>query len=81
MKYYRDQKLLNKISQRIKELRKAQNKTQQQLADDTDFEVRQIKRIENAEVNCSVSHIAAIAKAFKLTVAEFFDFESPKYSK
>jgi transcriptional regulator with XRE-family HTH domain len=45
------------------------------LADDTDFEVRQIKRIENAEVNCSVSHIAAIAKAFKITVSEFFDFD------
>lgn len=75
MKYYRDQKFLNKIGQRVKELRKAQNLTQQELAFRTDFEVRQIKRIENAEVNCSVSHIAAIAKAFKLSISEFFDFD------
>jgi len=75
VKYYRDQRFLNKIGQRVKELRKAQNITQQELAYRSDFEVRQIKRIENAEINCSVSHIAAIAKAFKISVADFFDFD------
>lgn len=74
VKYYRDQKFLNKIGQRVKELRKVHDITQQELAFRTDFEVRQIKRIENAEVNCSVSHISAIAKAFKISVSEFFDF-------
>lgn len=75
MKYYRDQKFLNKIGQRIKELRKEQNLTQQELAFRTDFELRQIARIENAESNCSVSHLAAIAKAFKMTASEFLDFD------
>jgi transcriptional regulator with XRE-family HTH domain len=49
--------------------------TQKTLAFETDFEIRQIKRIENGEVNASISHIAAIAKAFNFTLSEFLDFD------
>ena len=72
---YREQKTLNKIGRRIKQLRQEQNLTQKELAFKCDFEVKQVQRIEYAEVNCSVSHIAAIAKAFKLTLSEFFDMD------
>jgi len=74
VKYYRDQKTLNKVGRRVKELRTANSISQQELAFRCDFEVRQIQRIENAESNCSVSHLAAIAKAFKMTLSEFLDF-------
>ncbi|MBS1598474.1 MAG: helix-turn-helix transcriptional regulator [Bacteroidetes bacterium] len=74
-KSYREQKTLNRIGRRIKQLRKEQNLTQKELAFKCDFEVKQVQRIEYAEVNCSVSHISAIAKALKLNLSEFFDFD------
>jgi transcriptional regulator with XRE-family HTH domain len=75
VKYYRDQELIDKIGLRVKELRKARNISQFKLALETGFEVRVIKRIENGEVNASISHIGAIAQAFQITLSDFFEFD------
>ena len=72
--YYRDDKFIKKFGLKLRELRKAKGVSQEQLAGDTGFELSQIGRIERGEVNTSISHIAAIAKALKITPKELFDF-------
>ena len=50
--------------------------SQERLALDTGFELSQIGRIERGEVNTSISHIAAIAKALKSILKNFSNFEA-----
>jgi len=48
--------------------------SQEDLAWKTGFELSQIGRIERGEVNTSISHIAAFAKALKVLPKDLFDF-------
>jgi len=72
--YYRDEKFIKKFGQRLKEVRKAKKISQEQLAGDSGFELSQIGRIERGEVNTSISHAAALAKALKIKPEELFQF-------
>lgn len=72
--YYRDDKFIKKFGLRLKELRKAVGISQEQLAGETGFELSQIGRIERGEINTSISHVAAIAKALKVKPEELFSF-------
>jgi transcriptional regulator with XRE-family HTH domain len=72
--YYRDEKFIKKFGQKLREIRKARNMSQEQLALDTGFELSQIGRIERGELNTSISHVAAIAKALKVKPEELFQF-------
>ena len=72
--YYRDDKFIKKFGLRLRELRKAKGISQEQLAGETGFEVSQIGRIERGEINTSISHVAAIAKALKIKSEELFQF-------
>lgn len=72
--YYRDDKFIKKFGLKLRELRKAKGVSQEQLAGDTGFELSQIGRIERGEINTSISHIAAIAKALKIKPEELFQF-------
>lgn len=72
--YYRDEKFIKKFGLKIKEVRKAKKISQEQLAGDTGFELSQIGRIERGEINTSISHVAAIAKALIVKPEELFQF-------
>lgn len=62
--YYRDDTFLQKIGERVRELRTAQGMTQMDLAfkcHDKDYS--QINRVELGKVNFSVSYLALISEA------------------
>lgn len=72
--YYKDEIFIKKFGQKVKEIRKALNISQEQLAGDTGFELSQIGRIERGENNTSISNVSAIAKALKVKPGELFQF-------
>jgi len=72
--YYRDEKFIKRFGLRLKEIRKAKGISQEQLAGDTGFELSEVGRIERGEINTSISHVAAIAKALKVKPEELFQF-------
>ena len=72
--YYRDEKFIKKFGLRLRELRKAKGFSQEELAGETGFELSQIGRIERGEINTSISHVVAIAKALKIKAEELFQF-------
>lgn len=65
---------------RIKELRKAQNLTQEQLAELIGIEKRNLSNIENGHTFPS-KFLHKIAQAFNLNLPELFDFEHLKVDK
>jgi len=65
---------MKKFGLRIRQIRKEKGISQEQLASETGFELSQIGRIERAEVNTSISHVAAIARALKVPVSSLFEF-------
>ena len=78
-----DKVLLQKLANRIKELRKLHKYTQDDLADlaqiDDLADLAQIARstlgnIETAQNDVTFSKLNKIAKAFNLTLAEFLNF-------
>jgi len=69
--YFRDDDFLEKIGQRVRELRLAKGMTQMDLAfacGDKDYS--QINRVELGKVNFSVSYLSLIANALEVTPAE-----------
>lgn len=69
MKQIRDSKLLQKIALVIKELRNANNLTQEDVYNDTNIHVG---RIETSKANLSVSTLSSLCKYFKIKVSDFF---------
>ena len=57
---------------RVKELRKEKGLTQSELAEKIGLSNNFIGMIERGERNTSVDKIFKLAKAFKMTLAEFF---------
>ena len=70
MAQIRNQPLLKKIALRLKELRLAQNVTQEHLYNETEIH---IGRIETAKVNISVSTLSRLCKYFGISITEFFE--------
>ncbi len=69
--YYRDDAFLQKIGEKVRELRMAQGMTQMDLAfkcNDKDYS--QINRVELGKVNFSVSYLALISEALGVPVCE-----------
>ena len=66
--YYRDDAFLQKIGEKVRELRVGQGMTQMDLAfkcNDKDYS--QINRVELGKVNFSVSYLALISDALGVT--------------
>lgn len=72
--YYRDEKFIKRFGQRLRELRKEKKFSQEELAWETGLELSQIGRIERGEINTSISHVSALAKALKVKPEELFQF-------
>jgi len=69
--YYRNDAFLQKIGEKVRELRMAQGMTQMDLAfkcNDKDYS--QINRVELGKVNFSVSYLSLISEALGVTPRE-----------
>ena len=67
--------ILIKFGQRIRTLRKAQNFSQEQLAEITGFHRNYIGMIERGERNPALVNIEVFAKTFEMNLTELFIFE------
>lgn len=69
-KQYRDQEYLEFVGRRLVEIREKLGITQEKLSELTNFDTRQIGRIERAETNTSISMIKAIADKLNIGIDE-----------
>lgn len=69
MAQIRNQALLKKLAQRIKDLREGEGITQETFFNDTGIH---LGRIETAKINVSVSTLEAICKYFRISMSQFF---------
>ena len=72
MKYYRNQEVVVKFGRRVRYLRKQQKLTQKQMAYEIGISDVQIRRIEQGEINTSLSVIVSIAKTLNIEIEELF---------
>lgn len=63
------------LGKRIKDLRKAQELSQEDLSYEADIPLSQVGRIERGEINPTVSSIAAISDALKVDLRDIFSFK------
>ena len=61
------------IGLRIKELRKKEGISQQELSFRSDLDRTYITQVENGKRNISIVNIGKIAKALKITIKELFN--------
>jgi putative transcriptional regulator len=71
--YVRDEKLIKFLAKRVKELRMEHGLTQEELANEAEIGIAQLKRIETANINTSVSSLYRIIKAFNVNFEAFFE--------
>ena len=69
-----DKCILEKLAKRIKELRKINNFTQDELAYRADIARSTLGNIETAQNDITLTKLTKIAQAFGITLSEFFDF-------
>ena len=65
-----------KVGQRIKELRTKQGLSQEELAFRCELDRTYITSLESGKRNISLTDLEKIAKAFNMTLSEFFNFEN-----
>lgn len=69
-----DKVLLQNLANRIKELRKLHNLTQDDLSHLANIGRSTLGNIETAQNDVTFSKVSRIAKAFNLSLAEFLNF-------
>ena len=70
-----DQKFLNNLGARIKELRVSKAMTQNDLATQCDFEKASMSRIEAGKTNITILTLHKISTALNIDITEFFRTE------
>lgn len=73
-----DEQGLKCFAQHLKELRKVNNISQEELAYKSGLSLSQIARIETARTNPTLSTIFCIARSMNVKLTVLFDFELPK---
>lgn len=76
MKKKADKKFLKALGKRIKELRKEQEMSQDQLSFETGIRREQVIRIESGTQNTSIDILKNIADVFEISLKDLFDFEN-----
>ncbi|WP_317169103.1 helix-turn-helix domain-containing protein [Flavivirga algicola] len=71
----KDHKYIKAFGKHLRKLRKENNLSQEDLANDADIPINQIGRIERAEINTTLSTMRAISKALNIHITELFDFD------
>ena len=69
-----DKSLLEKLAKRVKELRKINKYTQDDLSYISGIARSTLGNIETAQNDISFSKVNMLAKAFKLSLSEFLNF-------
>lgn len=69
-----DKTLLEKLAKRMKELRKINGFTQDDLADKANVARSTLGNIETAQNDITLTKLNKIAKAFNLSLSEFLNF-------
>ena len=69
-----DKSLLNKLAKRIKELRKINGLTQDDLSYKTDIARSTLGNIETAQNDITFTKLNKIARAFDMTLSDFLNF-------
>lgn len=69
-----DKSLLEKLAKRIKELRKKNGFTQDELAFRANIERSTLGNIETAQNDITLTKVNQIAKAFDLTISDLLKF-------
>ncbi len=69
-----DEQGLAAFAEKLKEVRKARNETQESLSNKSGVTLSQIARIETVKINPSLSTIFALARALKVKPRDLFDF-------
>ncbi|CDE92331.1 MAG: helix-turn-helix transcriptional regulator [Candidatus Gastranaerophilaceae bacterium] len=69
-----DKSLLEKLAKRIKELRKKNGFTQDELAFRANIERSTLGNIETAQNDVTLTKVNQIAKAFDLTISDLLKF-------
>jgi len=72
---FKDHKYLIQFGNHLRWLRKENELSQEELANDADIPINQIGRIERAEISTSLSTMRAISKALNIHITELFDFD------
>lgn len=75
MKQKSDKKFIRGLGKRIRELRKQQEISQDQLAFEVGIRREQVIRIESGKQSTSIDILRKIADNFDMKLKEFFDFE------
>jgi transcriptional regulator with XRE-family HTH domain len=70
----RDKKLLVLFGLHIRQLRKNQKLSLEELANEADMEISQVFRIEKGLINPTLSTLNSLAKALNLSLKELVDF-------
>lgn len=65
-------KILDRFGQRIHELRKQRDMTQESLADKANLHNTYIGSVERGEKNISMKNVERVVKALGISLAEFF---------
>lgn len=65
-KYFKDEKLLVQIGDKIRKIRTERGLSQEFLANECEVDYSQINRMELGKVNFSVSYLSKIASALKV---------------
>lgn len=71
---YRNEEVIKKLGQKVREVRLSLGYSQQELADLCNLDLSQINRIELGKINTSVSHLFLIAEVLKVSPKELIDF-------
>jgi transcriptional regulator with XRE-family HTH domain len=69
---------LKLIGARMRELRKDQDLTQEDIAEKADLNPNYYGRIERGEINVTIETLSKIAQALKVQISTFFVFEEPR---
>lgn len=68
-----EEKVLDCVGERIRDLRMKRRMTQDELAELADISSRNLSDIENGKVDCHLTTLYAISKAFNISLSEMFD--------
>ncbi len=71
----KDEKLLKRFGENLRNIRLSRELTQEQLAFNADIAISQIGRIERGEINATISTVSALANALEIEINDLFNFK------
>jgi transcriptional regulator with XRE-family HTH domain len=75
--YKRNEKFLKAFGKNVRRMRKEKGLTMEALAYESEMEIRQLGRIENGEINTTISTAYILATALGVGMEELFKFSFP----